>query len=142
MEKNVLVALFDDLRYGCKRHDFLPSTSIYLGTFISKPIYNLYKIREKNEYTLLQDGNYSITFDVFSIDSVLYTNILAHYNAANFSKVKVNKPLKLKTPWGEAIAFTRDFYVAPKLNMNNIVKEIESGDILNELKNEKSNSNK
>lgn len=141
MEQNVLIAIFDDLRYGCRKNNFLPSTSIYIGTFISEPIFDLFKVKEKTEYTLLQNGSYSITFDIYSIDSLLYTNILSNYNAANFSKIKINKPLKIITPFGEAITFVRNVSEAPKLGIHNIIKQIESGDILNELKNEKINTN-
>lgn len=75
MEKKYLIAVYNNLKQNNKWHNIIKNqTHLYIGEFLSEPIYDIYYINDSN-CALLPEGSTSIHFEVYECSEILFNNI-------------------------------------------------------------------
>jgi len=121
MEKLILVAVYDMLRFKGEQHLYLKSKN-YLGVYYTEPIYDLYSI-SKNYGGVVKNGNTSILTEIYSITENDLLNLDYFYgiNVLNYTPI-YNKKI-IQTSYGECVIYLYNKSIIGK-------PKIESGDYI------------
>lgn len=101
-----LIAVYGTLRVG-QSNNRLIANGTYKGQFQTDPIFTLYCLGAFP--ALLEDGNTSITMDVYAVDDVILKNVdsLEGYHGEDSSYNHYDR-ITIKTPFGDAYTYVYD----------------------------------
>lgn len=119
-KKKHLIAVYGTLRKGCSNNKVL-GDSDYVGTFESKPIFNMFSVSESFP-ALKLSGQTSVLFEVYKASDEILKNVdeLEGYNKDNKSLSMYDRK-RIFTPYGESY-----FYIFE--GTTNGMNKINSGD--------------
>ena len=116
MEKNVLLAVYDNLLKKCSKHDVL-TNSTYLGSFESEPVFNMFDVGGGTEPFITELGSTSVKFEVYEVTPKILENVdsLQSYYEG-FPENSYMEREEINTPYGKAFTyfFTEDVDVCFK----------------------------
>ena len=128
-ENKQLISVYGTLRKDCSNHRIIEKAK-YIGSFESKPIFNMYSINDAFP-ALKLGGNNSIVIEVYEVDDATLKRVdgLEGYNPEGKTNLYDRK--KIFTPYGESYIYIYEGGI-------NNSKVIKSGDwkdyeVLNQL---------